>query len=365
MLLLVRKGSEERVRRRFARWELHAEVIGHGTADAVVRVRDLSEVVAELPIGLLIDEVPAYELAPAAPRQVHEQTTTRKSLRKLLKDPDSSSRRFAFRQYDSTVQANTIFGPGQAAAAVVRVEGTTKGLAMTTDCNPRLMRESPRRGAEQAVAEAALNLACVGAEPIAVTDCLNFGNPEKALVAWQLTEAVAGVASACRAFDVPIVSGNVSLYNESGGQAIPPTPTVGMVGLLEDVALTVGIGFVPDTSIIVLTIQDELAEQARLCQLVRELIAAKLLVTAQDVSEGGIQLALAECCFVNDVGATLSEPLPEGQVIVSCRADKVLQVLESAAHKDIAARVIGETGGQELLGEPLAELKAIWEAELQ
>src|SRR5262249_58238179 len=125
--------GEGGVRRGCARGGLHAEVIGHVAADAVVRVRDLSDVVAELPIELLTDEVPAYELAPAAPRQVHEQTTARKSLRKLLKDPDSSSRRFAFRQYDSTVQANTIFGPGQAAAAVVRVDGTAKGLAMTTD----------------------------------------------------------------------------------------------------------------------------------------------------------------------------------------------------------------------------------------
>src|SRR5207302_6391279 len=134
--------------------------------------------------------------------------------------PNLRSRRFAFRQYDSTVQGNTVLGPGYA-AAVVRVEGTTRGLAISTDCNPRLMRLDPRRGAAQAVAEAARNLACVGAEPIAVTDCLNFGNPERPTVAWQLTEAVQGLAEACRALQVPVVSGNVSLYNESAGRAIP------------------------------------------------------------------------------------------------------------------------------------------------
>ncbi|TME30127.1 MAG: hypothetical protein E6I75_21035 [Chloroflexi bacterium] len=149
------------------------------------------------------------------------------------------------------MQGNTVLGPGHA-AAVVRVEGTRKGLALTTDCNPRYMRIDPRRGAAQAVAEAARNIACVGAEPIAVTDCLNFGNPEKPTVAWQLTEAVEGMAEACRALCIPIVSGNVSLYNETGGRAIPPTPTIGMVGLLEDVSLAVPTGFRPGCALVLL-----------------------------------------------------------------------------------------------------------------
>src|SRR5205823_13409567 len=155
------------------------------------------------------------------------------------------------RRTRATVQGNTVLGPGHA-AAVIRIEGTTKGIALTTDCNPRFMRAEPRRGAAQAVAEAARNLACVGAEPIAVTDCLNFGNPEKPLVAWQLTEAVHGLAEACRVLDVPIVSGNVSLYNEAAGRAIPPTPSVGMVGLLEDVALAVPTGFSSGNAIVLI-----------------------------------------------------------------------------------------------------------------
>jgi phosphoribosylformylglycinamidine synthase len=270
MLVLVRRGTESAVKKHFARWELHAEVVGHITDDGLIRVRDGQQVVAELPIPLLTDEVFAYDLEAEPPtassslrdaesslsggndtRKVSGRETPGSALLALLASPNLRSRKFAFRQYDSTVQGNTVLGPGHA-AAVVRVEGTRKGLALTTDCNPRYMQLDPRRGAAQAVAEAARNLACVGAEPIAVTDCLNFGNPEKPLVAWQLTAAIHGLAEACRALNVPIVSGNVSLYNETAGRAIPPTPTVGMVGLLADVSLAIPAGFAPDSSIILL-----------------------------------------------------------------------------------------------------------------
>src|SRR5712691_7390084 len=344
MLLLVRRGSEDTIRRHFARWELHAEVVGHVTAEPLIRVREGKAVVAELPIALLTDEVPAYELQPEAPfrgaaegavstadvtpgpaaasldsasptrssaasldsasptrlasASLHTAPSTDRAslgdaLLRLLASPNLRSRRFAYRQYDSTVQGNTVLGPGHA-AAVVRVDGTHKGLAITTDCNPRFTRIDPRRGAAQAVAEAARNLACVGAEPIAVTDCLNFGNPEKPSVAWQLTEAVHGLAEACRRLDVPIVSGNVSLYNETAGRSIPPTPTVGMVGLLEDVSLAVGTGFVAGTTVIILGHEPDklgaseyagdgefprfdLARELRLAQLLRALARMRLL----------------------------------------------------------------------------------------
>ena len=247
MLLLVRQGSEDEVCRHFARWDLHAEVIGHVTDDGLITVRDGAETVAELPIALLTDDVPAYDLyveppqaalhpleasgtandwpdrsgvskevsgSPAGrsgrsklasaaatggggPQAPPTRTSLEAALLRLLASPNLRSKKFAFRQYDSTVQANTVVGPG-GGAAVVRVEGTSKGLALTTDCNPRFTRLDPRQGAAQAVAEAARNLACVGAQPIAVTDCLNFGNPEKPAVAWQLTEAIGGLAEACR-----------------------------------------------------------------------------------------------------------------------------------------------------------------------
>ena len=307
--------------------------LGHGytlsektsqTDDQRIRVRDDDEVAADLPIGLLADEVPAYDLDVAPPkvlpRDVRGEFSYRprvaedslpfdRALLDLLSNPNLRSRRFAFRQYDSTVQGNTVFGPGGGAAAVVRVEGTNKGLALTTDCNPRYMRIDPRRGAALAVAEAARNVACVGAEPIAVTDCLNFGNPEKPSVAWQLSEAINGLAEGCSALGVPIVSGNVSLYNETSGRPIPPTPTVGMVGLLEDVTLAVGAAFGAGSSVVLLGPPPrglgaseyagdgdfpwfDLHAERRLGDALRAMAARRLLRSAQDVSDGGLAVAL-------------------------------------------------------------------------
>jgi phosphoribosylformylglycinamidine synthase subunit PurL len=315
------------------------------------------------------------------------------ALLKLLARSNLRSRRFAFRQYDSTVQGNTVLGPGHA-AAVVRVEGTQKGLALTTDCNPRLMRLDPRRGAAQAVAEAARNLACVGAEPIAVTDCLNFGNPEKPLVARQLTEAVSGLAEACRALEVPIVSGNVSLYNEAAGTAIPPTPTVGMVGLLEDVSKSVPTRFVPDSEIIILGDTPtslgsseyvpeqnqfprfDLQAERRLHQLLRELAQHRLLRSAQDVSDGGLAVALAECAMLGACGAILRLEVDEvalfsedqGRAVVSCAPEALQSILELATQHGVAAKRVGTSGGDRLQIEGVMDLKvealrSAWDSE--
>jgi phosphoribosylformylglycinamidine synthase subunit PurL len=399
MLLLVRSGSEEEVQRHFARWELHAVVVGRVTEDRLIRVLDGSEAVAELPIGLLTDEVPSYELrveaaGVARPTSIVKRGSPGEALLELLRSPNLRSRRFAYRQYDSTVQGNTVLGPGHA-AAVVRVEGTRKGLALTTDCNPRYMRIDPRRGAAQAVAEAARNLACVGAEPIAVTDCLNFGNPEKPTVAWQLTEAVEGLAEACRALSVPIVSGNVSLYNETAGRAIPPTPTVGMVGLLDDVSLAVPTGFSPGCTLVLLGPKPtaigaseysgdgefpafDLSVELRLGRLLRALAARRLLRSAQDVSDGGLAVAVAECVLLNGTGATLhvdgsSEVAlfseDQGRAIVTCLPDDVRTVFSLAEGHAVAATVAGETSGDRLivrgvLDLPLPTLRDAWEADL-
>jgi phosphoribosylformylglycinamidine synthase len=406
MLLLVRSGREAAIQARFARWELHAAVIGHVMAEPVIRVRDAARIVAELPIGLLTDEVPAYDLEVQAPPPRPQSTTSEGSTRektianpaealvKLLGSPNLRSRRFAYRQYDSTVQGNTVLGPGHA-AAVVRVEGTSRGLAITTDCNPRLVRLDPRRGAQQAVAEAVRNLACVGAEPIAVTDCLNFGNPEKPLVAWQLTEAVRGLAEACCVLDVPIVSGNVSLYNEAVGRAIPPTPAVGMVGLLEDVGRAVPTRFTPGHAMVVLgedavdlgaselLPEDErfprfdLRSERRLALLLRELAHRGLLRSAQDVADGGLAVALAESALLGECGAILHlEGLPmevmlfsedQGRAVVTCDASSIEGVVELASEHQVPSRVVGRTGGDRLqvaeaLDLSLSELRAVWEA---
>jgi phosphoribosylformylglycinamidine synthase len=373
-------------------------VIGRVTDDGLVRVLDDGQVVAELPIALLTDEVPEYELAPGGPAGRQADPSARPApcsvgsspqddmggvLRRKLASPNLCSRRFAFRQYDSTVQANTVFGPGQAAAAVLRVDGTTKGLAVTTDCNPSFMQLDPRRGAQQAVAEAVRNLACVGATPVAVTDCLNFGNPEKPLVAWQLAEAVDGLAEACRLFEVPIVSGNVSLYNETAGRPIPPTPTIGMVGLLEDVSLAVPIGLREGAAIVLLGHpahthdgfpRFDLQHELRLARLLRLLIGQRLLLSAQDISDGGLVVALAECCFATGVGATVDDGLDvfsedQGRAIVSCRSEDVDRVARLANQEDVPVMSIGNAGGARLqigttIDESIADLEAIWSAGL-
>jgi phosphoribosylformylglycinamidine synthase II len=402
MLLLVRAGREAAIQQHFARWELHAAIIGSVTNTPEIHVFDGHQRLADLPIALLTDEVPAYDLSPSAPDPItplaqREQSTedAGESLLKLLATPNLRSRRFAYRQYDSTVQGNTVLGPGHA-AAVVRVEGTHKALALTTDCNPRLMRLDPRRGAQQAVAEAARNLACVGAEPIAVTDCLNFGNPEKPAAAWQLTEAVAGLAEACRALKVPIVSGNVSLYNEANGKPIPPTPTVGMIGLLEDASRTVRTGFRPGDRVVLLGTPPErlgsseyrpddptfprfaIEEERRLHALLRDLAGAELLRSAQDIADGGLGVALAECALLADCGAILEvEGLSmevtlfsedQGRAVVTCMPGDADAVLARAARHGVAASDVGETGGDRLvvkgaLDVALNALRAAWETE--
>jgi phosphoribosylformylglycinamidine synthase subunit PurL len=399
MLVLVERGREGAVQAHFARWDLHAAVVGQVTDDGRIGVFDRDEQVAELPISLLSEEVPAYTLDPTPPSHgpsaaaIPSRVDPEAALRRLLASPNLASRRPVFRQYDTTVQANTVFGPGAAAAAVICVEGTARGLALTTDCNPRYTRLDPRRGAQQAVAEAARNLACVGALPIAVTDCLNFGNPEKGHIAWQLVEGVEGLAEACRALDVPIVSGNVSLYNETAGQAIPPTPAVGMVGLLEDVTRAVRLGFPPGCRIVLLGRRPEqlsagelvangpfpwldLTAERHLDNLLRALAARRLIGSAQDVSDGGLGVAVAECGFASGVGARV-RPMTEaelfsedqGRAVVTCCDEEVSDILQLASQHEVPAEPIGWTGGERLIigdaiDAPLDELRHIWESGL-
>jgi phosphoribosylformylglycinamidine synthase subunit PurL len=403
MLVLVRPDDVEDVQRHFARWDLHAEVVGQVTDDARVRIRDGHTVVADLPVPLLTDDVPAYELTvqppppyvPPAVNRARQPEPLENTLKRLLASPNLCSRRYAFRQYDSTVQANTVFGPGKGAAAVLRVDGTRRGIALTTDCNPRYTRLDPRRGAEQAVAEAARNLACVGALPIAVTDCLNFGNPEKPAAAWQLTEAVAGLADACRALDVPVVSGNVSLYNETAGRAIPPTPAIGMVGLLEDVTQAIGLAFRQPGDLVLMLgrvptrvsageyLRDgpfphlDLAEERRLGDLLRSLATKNLLESAQDVSNGGLLIALLESCFADDAGHGLdlesarrddaflfSED--QGRAVISLSPSHLHEVEALAHQQEVPLTHLGHVHAEPHLsafGEliDLAELRHSWE----
>ncbi|HEX6491919.1 MAG TPA: phosphoribosylformylglycinamidine synthase subunit PurL [Candidatus Dormibacteraeota bacterium] len=338
MLIVVRRGEEEGVRAAFARWDLRSDVVGTITGDGRMRVRDGDGTVADLPLGMLVDEVPLRHpparrpdgldaalardpLPPGPPPWPHAE-----ALLRLLASPNVGSRRPIFRRYDHQVGDDTVIPPG-GDAAVLRVRGTGIGLALTTDGNARYGVLDPRRGAAIAVCEAARNLVATGAEPLGVTNCLNFGNPEKPEVFWQLREAVEGIAEACEALGVPVVSGNVSLYNDTSGVSIDPTPVIGMVGRLADVSrrLSPAVRTGDEVSLagpLEATLgaseyqrlaTGELAGappaldldlERRVQAAVLEAADAGLLSSAHDCAEGGLAVALAECCLAGVTGAS-------------------------------------------------------------
>ena len=339
MLVVVAQDGLEPIRRIFERWDLHFDVIGRVTGDGLVRVLDAGVPVAEIPAGLLTDECPTYvregrESPEAArlrafdPSEIADLTdgaAVREALLALLRSPNIASRAPVYQTYDHTIMSNTVVAPGAADAAVVRIKGTPSALALKTDCNPRYCYLDPYLGGLHAVAEAARNVSCVGATPLAITDCLNFGNPERPEVYEQLKQAIAGMADACRALDTPVVSGNVSLYNESGSEAILPTPTVGMVGLIADVERRATMAFQPGATVYLvgplratlgaseyLAVQHgrvagappelDLALERRVQEAVRAAIADGLVVAAHDCSEGGLVVTLVESCLSGGVG---------------------------------------------------------------
>ena len=247
MLLVVKHGREREVEAIFDKWDLHAAHIGCVTDDGLMRVKDAGKVVAEIPNTALVDDAPVYDRPTARPaylddgRQAGSRPRSGRpapadALLAVLASPTIASKRWVYRQYDNMVRTNTLVLAGMG-AGVVRIKGTPRALAMSTDGNGRHCYLDPRQGAMLAVAEAARNVACAGARPIGATNCLNFGNPEKPEIMWQFVEAVEGIADACRALDIPITGGNVSLYNETDGNAIYPTPIIGVVGVIEDASL--------------------------------------------------------------------------------------------------------------------------------
>ncbi|MEO1337839.1 MAG: phosphoribosylformylglycinamidine synthase subunit PurL, partial [Myxococcota bacterium] len=258
MLMVVKPGTEQVVARIFDKWDLDAAVIGVVTDTQHVVVVDGETEMARLPVGLLADDAPNYDRPTQRPSLEEawvlpalKSESSGQRLLKLMAQPTIASKRWIFEQYDWSVRASTVIGPGAADAAVVRlpdIQGAPqstghKGIAVTTDMNGRYVALDPFRGTALGVLEAARNLVCVGASPKAATDCLNFGNPEKPEVMWTFVESLRGMAEACRALETPIVSGNVSLYNETEGRPILPTPTIGMVGIVKDVRRSVGLAF--------------------------------------------------------------------------------------------------------------------------
>ncbi|MBJ7608104.1 MAG: phosphoribosylformylglycinamidine synthase subunit PurL [Candidatus Dormibacteraeota bacterium] len=337
MLLVVAPEHVAAIQERFARWDLHSDVIGTITDSAHMVIREAGVVVCDLPLGMLIDEVPLRHpetLRPSGlgtllrkdPLTGQMPWTTGEALLRLLHSPNIGSRRPVFRRYDHQVGDDTVMPPG-GDAALVRVRGTRGAIALATDGNARFAVLDPRVGAAIAVCEAARNVVAVGATPLAVTNCLNFGNPEKPEVFWQLQEAIEGIAEACRALDVPVVSGNVSLHNDTNGISIDPTAVIGMVGLIDDVERRIGAGFVADGDLVGV-VGPVLAElggseyqrltagvnegarpeldlklERRVQSFVLEAHAERLLKSCHDVSDGGIAVALAESCILGGRGA--------------------------------------------------------------
>jgi phosphoribosylformylglycinamidine synthase subunit PurL len=392
MLLVVKKGREAEVERIFEKWDLHAAHIGQVTTDGLLRVRDHGRIVAEIPNTALVDEAPVYDRPVTRPAYLDQvpaidpaalaPVDPADALLRLLAAPTIASKRWVYRQYDTMVRTNTIAQVGTS-AAVVRVKETNRALAISTDGNGRYCYLNPRRGAMLAVAEAARNVACAGAVPIGATNCLNFGNPERPEIMWQLAEAIEGIADACRALDVPITGGNVSLYNETDGKAIYPTPVIGVVGLIEDASRVLTRVFRHEGDSIILLGEDleelgggeylktihglvggepptlDLVREAALQKVVTEAAASGLLQSAHDCSDGGIAVTLAESCFdsgglgaaidltgVSAAMALFSETA--SRVVVSVRPAAEADVLRRARAEGVPATVIGRAGGSRL-----------------
>jgi phosphoribosylformylglycinamidine synthase len=391
MLIIAKRGRENIVREVFEKWDVPCAEIGRVTDDGMMRVRNNGTLVAEIPAKPLADEAPLYsrdaKAPPAAPSidlASLPEVDNAEALRQLLRDPTIASKNWVYRQYDHMVRTGTVVLPGSD-AAVFRVREANKILAATTDCNSLYCRLDPREGGRIAVAEAARNLTCSGATPLAVTDNLNFGNPYKPENFWQLREAVEGVAETCRAFGTPVVGGNVSLYNESPAGVVDPTPTVAMVGLIDDEAHITTQFFKAEGDAIILVgeIGDEMGAShfLKVCHgrkeglpprldverelavqnSVRELIRAGLVKSAHDCSEGGLAVALAESCFNPDgrfgaeieIASTLEDYAilfneSQSRIVISCAADDAEKVMTILRSKNIPHSLLGSVATKTL-----------------
>ncbi len=435
MLLVVKKGREAEVERIFEKWDLHAARIGEVTSDGLLRVKAGGTTVAEIPNGALVDEAPLYDRPTSPPAYLDEArrvlaselTATappQQALLSILGSPTVASKRWVYRQYDHMVRTNTIVLAGMG-AGVVRVKGTQRALAMSLDGNGRHCYLDPRRGAMLALAEAARNVACAGAVPVGATNCLNFGNPERPEIMWQFVEAVEGLADACRALEIPITGGNVSLYNETDGKAIYPTPVIGVVGVLEDASRVVARAFRRAGDDVVLLGEDlgelggseylkvahllmkgepprlDLSRERALQKLLVQAAANGFLQSAHDCSDGGAAVTLAECAF-DTGGIGLEVDLPSGanagavgpdplvhalgpvvaalfsesasRAIVSVRPQDRAALMQMAAEAGVPARHVGRTAGDRLRihvgGAPaidcaVADAESVWTRSLE
>ncbi len=399
MLMVLKPGREEVAQRIFDKWQVDSAIIGRVTDSGRLVLKAGNAVVGDLPIRPLVDEAPVYERpylepaprAPLAPADLPADPPPMQALARLVGSPDLCSKRWIWEQYDHMVMTDTVQRPG-GDAAVVRVHGTDKRLAITTDCTPRYCVADPKLGGAQAVAEAWRNLSAVGAKPLAITDCLNFGSPEHPEVMGQFVGCVLGMGEACRALDFPVISGNVSFYNETNGHPILPTPTIGGVGLIAGSGRMATLAFkaADETVLLIgateghlgasLYLRDilgseagvppplDLAAERRNGDFVRGLIERGLVSACHDVADGGLLVALAEmalatCPAGEPIGVRIAPPAPaddaaplaawlfgedQARYVVSAPAADVPTIMAAARAADVPAQAIGHTGGDAL-----------------
>jgi phosphoribosylformylglycinamidine synthase len=433
MLLVAERGREQEVLGVFEKWGLDAVEIGRVTEDGLVRVLHHGKIAAEIPAHPLAEEGPVYRRPLAAPAPVANEklirfsepgTNLTQNFSRLLAAPAIASKRWIWEQYDYMVRTNTLEAPGASDAAVVRVKGTPRALALSSDGNGRWCKLDPFVGAQLAVAEAARNVACSGAKPWAATNCLNFGNPEKPEVMWQFSQAIDGIAAACTALDIPITGGNVSFYNETLGRSIDPTPVLGVLGIIEDASRALGMGFRAEGDVIVLldgrttpgensageppaaarefssseyarTIHGivagvpaamNLAAEKRLIALLVSLAGEGAMQSAHDVSDGGLAVTLAESCFASSglsARVSLSSQEPDeaalfgeacARAVVSVTPEHLAHLHKIAAQYEVASLEIGrvtrgefriELNGNAVVSADAPSLAGIWNGVLE
>jgi phosphoribosylformylglycinamidine synthase len=429
MLLVAERGREKEVLKVFAKWGLDAVEIGRVTQDGLLRVLHRTKVMAEIPAHALAEEGPVYQRPLAPPAPVAQERLVEfgaaganltENFRALLAAPAIASKRWIWEQYDYMVRTNTLEAPGAGDAAVVRIKGTKRALALASDGNGRWCRLDPFVGAQLAVAEAARNVACAGAKPLAATNCLNFGSPEKPEVMWQFSRAIDGIAEACTALEIPITGGNVSFYNETLGRSIDPTPVLGMLGMIEDASRALGMAFRAEGDVILLldgnaaevsktknaatefssseysrTIRGieagappavNLAAEKRLIALLVALASDGKVQSAHDVSDGGVAVTLAESCFASSglsARATLISTEPDeaalfgergARAIVSVTPENLAGVLRIAAQYEVAVVEVGrvsrgefriELNGQKVVSAEVPSLADAWSGALE
>ena len=415
MLLIVHGGMEQGVMDLFAKWDLTSEVIGEFTDDKVVRIYEGEALVANVPVHDLM-EAPQYRSHGVRSREMEAaqgadldalplpDLRPDEALLRLLASPNIASRAGIYRQYDHQVQAATVVPPGGGDAAVLLLRGTGRAIALATDGNGRITSLEPFVGGALAVAEACRNLSCVGAEPIAVTDCLNFGDPQRPEVYYQLEESIRGMAEACRALGVPVVSGNVSLFNESRGQGVYPTPVAGALGVLDDVGRHAGAGWTRAGDLIVLLGVSEVRGEAatlagsealellhdsvaglpaldldlevRVQRLCRAAVAGGIVASAHDCSEGGLAVALAESCILGGRGLEVQADIvgrwdaalfgeAPSRIVVSLEPERRAALEGLAVEHGVPMALLGSVGGDRLLvpgllDATLADMQEAW-----